>query len=85
MRAIDGLDGDVERFAAIHVPTLVLVGEVSPSWLPEVSTLIAGAIPGSRTVILANEAHEAHASSPGMLVSEIRAFVASTKNESPDR
>jgi pimeloyl-ACP methyl ester carboxylesterase len=85
VRAVNGLDGDVARFAAIHVPTLVLVGEVSPSWLPEVSRSVAAAIPGSRVVTLANEAHEAHISAPTTLASEIRAFVARAKDESPQR
>lgn len=63
------------RFAALTVPTLLLVDlESAPSLKPSTDA-VAAAVPGARMVVLAGQAHNAMDADPGRLVAEVLGFV----------
>jgi pimeloyl-ACP methyl ester carboxylesterase len=76
LRVIDAFGADLERFGALTMPTLLIVGEVSPPWLVDVSRQLRQAIPNSRLAVIPGQAHDAHLGDPEALASVIKAFVA---------
>jgi pimeloyl-ACP methyl ester carboxylesterase len=60
LRAVDRFDGDLDRFRAISVPVLLIVGAVSPTWLRNVSFRLAAVIPGAAVAEIPGQAHDAH-------------------------
>ena len=61
--AIAGLDF-TERLAAIHCPTLVMVGDQDQGTPPDMSRIIHQHIPGSELLLIANAAHLANVEQP---------------------
>jgi pimeloyl-ACP methyl ester carboxylesterase len=67
---------DPQRFAAIRVPTLLLVGSESASEIVDESNRLAAAIPAARVGTLAGQTHVAMLSAPDLFTKEILAFLA---------
>ncbi|MET7519394.1 alpha/beta hydrolase [Streptomyces sp. NPDC005480] len=76
MRAMDGFGDDLTRFAALDIPTLLVIGELSPRWLTDVSRRLHRALPDARLVEIPGEAHDAFLTGPHALADAIAAFAA---------
>lgn len=75
LAAIDSVDGGLDSYRGISAPTMMLVGELSPGWLVDVSRRLHQSVPGSQLVTLAGQAHDAHSFAPGDLAEAITRFV----------
>lgn len=75
LRAIDAFGADLNRFAALTMPTLLITGELSPPWLIDTSLQLQQAIPGSRHVVIPGQAHDAYLLDPAAMASVILTFV----------
>src|SRR3954447_4314176 len=58
LRAIDAFGADLDRFAALTMPTLLITGELSPPWLIDASLDLHRAIPGAEHVVIPGQAHD---------------------------
>jgi pimeloyl-ACP methyl ester carboxylesterase len=76
MRAMDTFGDDLARFAALDIPTLLVIGELSPRWLTDVSRRLLQALPDARLVEIPGEAHDAFLTGPRALADAITAFAA---------
>jgi pimeloyl-ACP methyl ester carboxylesterase len=79
MRVIDGFGADLDRFGTLTAPTLLVVGELSPPWLVEVSRQLQRAIANSRLVVIEGQAHDAHLGDPEALAAVILSFLRSVR------
>jgi pimeloyl-ACP methyl ester carboxylesterase/AcrR family transcriptional regulator len=70
-----------ERLANLHLPTLLLVGSKSPSWLRTTSRAILAALPQAREVEMAGQGHTAMIGAPELFAREVVGFVESAANE----
>jgi pimeloyl-ACP methyl ester carboxylesterase len=66
---------DPQRFAAVRVPTLLLVGSDSAPEIVDESNRLAAAIPAARIGTLAGQTHVAMLSAPDLFTKEILAFL----------
>lgn len=66
---------DLDTFAAISIPTLLLVGTESPPTLTEPSAMLAKIIPNARLVELSGQAHAAMDTASEMFVDEVGRFL----------
>jgi pimeloyl-ACP methyl ester carboxylesterase len=66
---------DAERFSRLETPTLLLVGENSPSLELENATIVADALPNASVAILQEQQHLAMYTAPGLFVDEIIRFL----------
>jgi pimeloyl-ACP methyl ester carboxylesterase len=74
--AIDRTYGfDVDRFADLQVPTLLLLGGDSPPLFRQATELVDSALPTSRVVILPGQQHIAMDTNPEQFVSEVLRFL----------
>jgi pimeloyl-ACP methyl ester carboxylesterase len=78
VRAIDDFGADLDRFAALDIPTLLIVGGFSPPWLTENSRRLQRVIPNADLVEIPGHAHVAHNTAPAEMAEAILAFVATT-------
>jgi pimeloyl-ACP methyl ester carboxylesterase len=60
LRAVDRFGGDLDRFRAIRIPVLLIVGAVSPARLRDVSFRLAAVIPAAAVTEIPGQAHDAH-------------------------
>jgi pimeloyl-ACP methyl ester carboxylesterase len=74
-RAIADYRFEAERFADLEVPTLVLVGEHSPTFRHEAVRELDRALPDSELRLLAGQEHVAAQSAPDLLAAEILGFL----------
>jgi pimeloyl-ACP methyl ester carboxylesterase len=74
VRAMDTFDADLTRFAGLHSPTLLIIGELSPPWLTETSRQLNLVLPNSRIVEIPREAHDAFLTDPEAMAALIRSF-----------
>jgi pimeloyl-ACP methyl ester carboxylesterase len=65
---------DIDRLAEIHVPSLVLTGELDLICPPRHGRLVAEGIPGARFEVLAGEAHQPFQESPAAFNRRVDAF-----------
>jgi len=72
---IDSAEPGLDVYRGIASPTMMLVGELSPGWLVEVSRRIHQTVPRSQIVTLAGQSHDAHTFAPADLAVEIVQFV----------
>jgi pimeloyl-ACP methyl ester carboxylesterase len=63
------------RFANLVVPTLLLVGENSPSVLRKPSEHVASALPNSRIVEMPRQGHAAMTTAPALFLREVFSFL----------
>lgn len=75
VRAIDAFGDDLDRFAALTAPTLLVTGELSPPALTAISRRLNQTLPDSRLVEIPGHAHEAYLTAPDTLAEEILSFV----------
>jgi pimeloyl-ACP methyl ester carboxylesterase len=64
-----------ERFRALHVPTLLLVGENSPIELTAPARALDEALPQSRLVVLKGQGHVAMNTAPEIFLSAVMEFL----------
>ena len=74
LRAMDSFGDDLARFAALDIPTLLVIGELSPGWLTDVSRRLHQALPDARLVEIPGEAHDAFLTGPHALADAIASF-----------
>jgi pimeloyl-ACP methyl ester carboxylesterase len=65
-----------DRFAALRIPTLLLLGGDSPPLFREAVAAVQAAVPGSRIVILQGQQHAAMDMAPQLFVDEVLKFLA---------
>jgi pimeloyl-ACP methyl ester carboxylesterase len=66
---------DPSQYAQITCPTLILVGEASPSWRHDAMNALHLALPQSQLRVLAGQGHLATHTAPELLASEIMSFL----------
>jgi pimeloyl-ACP methyl ester carboxylesterase len=66
---------DAERFAALQVPTMLLLGGDSPRIYRHSIEVLDSALPESKIVLLPGQQHVAHHSNPELLAREVLRFV----------
>jgi len=71
---MDTFGHDLQRFAAIKTPTLLVVGELSPPWLTDTSRRLQQAIPHSTIVTIPGQAHDAFLTDPPAMAEAILPF-----------
>ena len=64
-----------EDLAAVHIPTLFLIGEVTLPWLKSASETIAALLPNSRIAIMPGQDHMATIGAPQLVASEALNFL----------
>jgi pimeloyl-ACP methyl ester carboxylesterase len=67
-----------ESFAHVRVPTLFLVGSISPDYMHAATKMASAAIAGSRIEELRGQGHAAMSTAPGMFVETVLGFLAGT-------
>ena len=72
---------DPHRFAAVRVPTLLMVGSDNPPEITDESSRLAAAIPDARVRTLNGQGHIAMLTAPHLFVAEILAFLAAAAGE----
>jgi len=83
LRAVRHYRFDPSALAALAVPTLVLVGELSGPEVHHTASRVAGVLPDARISTLPGQGHGAMFSAPGLLASELRRFVDSLPPRAP--
>ncbi len=74
-RAIERFRFDAARYAAVSVPTLLLVGGDSPAWAQSATQAIHRALPHSRIVVLPGQQHIAMDTAPDLFVGAVSSFL----------
>ena len=76
LEAMAADDGDVGRWSAVSLPTLVMQG--ADTWDPMPATMdrLAAALPRAERVVLAGQAHFATSTAPGLVADTLRRFLA---------
>lgn len=64
-----------EKFARLHVPVMLLLGEDSPEFMHRATAAAHDALPESRIVVLPGEQHIAMDTNPDLFVKEVLAFL----------
>lgn len=67
-----------ERFARLHVPTLLLLGGDSPQYMRDAIAAVHAALPNSRVVVLAGQQHIAMDTDPVLFSKEVLQFLLET-------
>jgi pimeloyl-ACP methyl ester carboxylesterase len=75
LRSVNELPSDFrDRFAAIDVPVLLLIGSVSPPFLTEPSRVLAGVLPHAEVAVFDGHAHSAMDTTTHEFVQRVTAF-----------
>jgi pimeloyl-ACP methyl ester carboxylesterase len=75
--AVEQYRFEAERFSAMDVPTLLLLGGDSPSIFCDSTRTVAAALPNNRIVTLPGQQHIAIDTAPDLFVREVLAFLRS--------
>lgn len=75
VRAEEAYHVDSERFGALAVPVLLLLGEESPGWAREGTERIREALPDARVAILPGQGHAAIMTAPELVAGEVVRFL----------
>lgn len=75
VRAINAYGADLNRFEALAIPTLLLVGERTDARRREMFLALNGLIQGSRVRELAGQGHAAHQTAPELLAAALTEFL----------
>jgi len=67
--------------AAVHIPTLFLIGEVTLPWIKTSSETIAALLPKSRVAIMPGQDHMATVAAPQLVASEVLNFLRPVRSE----
>ncbi|MCC6168437.1 MAG: alpha/beta hydrolase [Caldilineaceae bacterium] len=74
-RALEHYQFDPVRYAALTVPTLLLVGGDSPAWAQDATRRLCQAVGSSRVVVMPGQQHIAMDTAPDLFVREVMAFL----------
>lgn len=74
-RALECYQFDPARYAALTVPTLLLVGGESPGWAQDATRRLHQAVETSRVVAMPGQQHIAMDTAPNLFVREVMAFL----------
>ncbi|MFI9173648.1 alpha/beta fold hydrolase [Streptomyces lincolnensis] len=74
VRAMDAFGDDLERFARLETPTLLVVGELSPPWLTDTSRRLMRSLPNGSVVEIPGQAHDAYLTDPAAMAEAILPF-----------
>jgi pimeloyl-ACP methyl ester carboxylesterase len=74
VRAMRGLPHDVDRYAAIAVPTLLIEGEMSPPHLRQRLAVLHKALPHSELTTINGHGHSANLEAPDLMAEIIDGF-----------
>ena len=74
LRAVDQFGGDLDRFRAIRIPVLLIVGTISPTWLRNVSSRLEAVLPDAAVAEIQGQAHDAHLFGPEAIAGKIAQF-----------
>jgi pimeloyl-ACP methyl ester carboxylesterase len=66
---------DAEKFASLHVPTMLLLGGDSPPLFQQATELVKSTLPDSQVVILPGQQHIAMDTAPDLFVREALQFL----------
>lgn len=66
---------DAARFSGMKVPTLLLLGEISPAFLRGATHVLDAALPNSRIVEMPGQGHVAMTTAPDLFVREVLTFL----------
>jgi pimeloyl-ACP methyl ester carboxylesterase len=66
---------DPGRFAGLHLPSMLLLGEDSPPFARQAVEAVASALPNSRIVVLPGQQHMAHHTNPELFAKEVLDFL----------
>ncbi|MGW6005795.1 alpha/beta fold hydrolase [Oerskovia enterophila] len=80
VRAIDTFDADLTRFSTLNLPTMLLVGQDSPTPLVATSRLLAKSLPDAQLTELTGQAHDAYLTGTELIASHLSNFINSTLN-----
>ena len=75
LRAHEHYRFESERFAALTIPTLLLVGQDSPHFFRTAIDLLDATLPNSRVVVMPGQQHIAMESAPDLFVREVVSFL----------
>jgi pimeloyl-ACP methyl ester carboxylesterase len=75
MRGSEGYQFDAGRFAALQVPTLMLLGGDSPPFLKRATEVVQAALPHSRIAVMPGQQHTAMNTAPALFVREVLGFL----------
>jgi pimeloyl-ACP methyl ester carboxylesterase len=75
LRAVERYTFAPERFKSMRVPTLLLVGENSPSLYLRDAKGVANGLPDARVVVLPGQRHVAMLTAPELFVREVTRFL----------
>jgi pimeloyl-ACP methyl ester carboxylesterase len=75
MRAVEGYRFEPQRFAAMNVPTLLLLGSDSPPYFGAAIRAIEQALPDARTRVLPGQRHVAMDTAPQLFADEVLRFL----------
>lgn len=64
-----------DRFASMIVPTLLLLGELSPEWAVAGTEAVAGALPAATVRELEGQGHVAISAAPQLVATELKRFL----------
>jgi pimeloyl-ACP methyl ester carboxylesterase len=78
MTAVNELGSNLDRFADIRMPTLLLLGTESTGTVVSATRRLAELLPDARVATLEGQAHNAVLGAPQMLASHVKAFLDST-------
>ncbi|MEJ2732308.1 MAG: alpha/beta hydrolase [Anaerolineae bacterium] len=68
-----------EKFAAVEVPTMLLLGGDSPAFARQAVEMVHAALPNSQVIVLPGQQHIAMDTAPEMFVKEVRRFLRSNR------
>ena len=74
VRAIDAFGDDLDRFADLTAPTLLVTGELSPPVLTDISQHLHKALPNSRLIEIPGHGHEAYLTAAQAMAEAILPF-----------
>jgi pimeloyl-ACP methyl ester carboxylesterase len=74
-RALERYRFDADRYGAVTVPALLLVGGDSPAWAQQATRAIHQALPHSRIAVLPGQQHIAMDTAPDLFVREVMSFL----------
>jgi pimeloyl-ACP methyl ester carboxylesterase len=78
LRAHEGYRFDAERFKALNIPTLLLVGGDSPHFFKAAIEALDAALPNSRVVVMPGQQHIAMDTAPDLFGREVLGFLNET-------
>jgi pimeloyl-ACP methyl ester carboxylesterase len=74
LEAMERLGVRLDAYARIHLPTVMLGGDRSPTHIKEMLAAVSGAVPAAEHIVLGGQGHSAHVRAPEQLARAIETF-----------